>query len=1131
MTPERWRQVSEIFHAALAREGSARRRYLDDACAHDADLRGEVDAMLAGHADHSQFAEQAVTASSLEDPRLAAGTMLGTYRVERLIGAGGMGEVYLAEDARLQRKVAIKLLPLHFTQHADRVRRFKQEARAASALNHPNIVTIYDIGESEAGPFITMEFVAGRTLRSLGRTPVPIETLVDWSRQIAGALAVAHDAGIVHRDIKPDNIMIRDDGYVKVLDFGLARLASKEELISDLATAADTHPGALVGTLRYMAPEQAAGGKVSAAADLFALGVVLYELATGRHPLNADTLLGLMQALATGSPIPPSKIVPSLPAAFDALVLRLMDRDERRRPSARETVAALSSVKAGRVDEVAPTPSRIATHAMVGRDRQRNEMLAALRRIASGRGELLSISGEPGAGKTTLVEDFLAVVQVGEVRYGVGRGRCSERLAGTEAYLPVLEALDSLVRSDIGSLVAQQMMAIAPAWYSQISSAISGVGRPASEPQATSQERLKREITALLRELSRSQPLMLFFDDVHWADSSTIDLLGYVSARFDELRTLIVVTSRPSDLLLTNHPFLVLRRELQARRVCHEIVLDMLTLADVERYLSLEFRDHRFPAALAHLVHAKTEGSPLFMADVIRYLANKGTIAQDSNGRWALLGSLDAIGAELPESVRAMIDRKIAQLGEDDRVLLTAASVQGYEFDSAVVAQVLSRDQAEVEERMEILERVHRFVVLVDERELPDGTLTARYRFVHVLYQNALYGQLRATRRVALSAAVAETLTRIHGGRDAEIATELAALYEAARNNLRAAHYCRIATQHAAQLFASREVLVLARRGLALLEGLPPTPERQETELGLLISLGNAFIAVRGYSSDEVLETYTRALAVCEQLGETEDRAAVLYGFTAFHLVSGRHPKALSRARELLAFTERLQHPAVIAAHRLVGWALLAMGRPEAALPHFELCRTIYTPSRHRVLAYSFGQEPGMAARILLAVTLQLLGRVDDAKRACDEALDLARQTTHANSRCYVLHFASMYAQLAGDRGLTRLLAEEALRIADEQGLAPWTGWCRIMRGWAVADAGDLEVGVTEMRQGIDAARALGHELCHSYYLSLLAEMLMRSRRYDEAISTLEETDRLVNVNEERFCTARMARLRAQIVA
>ena len=258
---------------------------------------------------------------------------------------------------------------------------------------------------------------------------------------------------------------------------------------------------------------------------------------------------------------------------------------------------------------------------------------------------------------------------------------------------------------------------------------------------------------------------------------------------------LLVVTSRPSDLLLANHPFLSLRRDLQARRLGHEVTLEMLTRDDVERYLALEFPNHRFPSELPDLIHAKTEGSPLFVADLVRYLGINGTLVQDAGGRWVVKGSLAAIGRDLPESVRGMIDRKIAQIPDDDRALLTAASVQGYEFDSTVVAQALAIDPLHVEERLEVLERVHRFVRFIEEGECPDRTVTLRYRFVHVLYQNALYAQLRATRKATLSSTVAETLLRLHGARHQEIASELAALFEAARNFSRAAEYCRLAAR------------------------------------------------------------------------------------------------------------------------------------------------------------------------------------------------------------------------------------------------------------------------------------------------------------------------------------------------
>ena len=228
------------------------------------------------------------------------------------------------------------------------------------------------------------------------------------------------------------------------------------------------------------------------------------------------------------------------------------------------------------------------------------------------------------------------------------------------------------------------------------------------------------------------------------------------------MRVLIVVTYRPSDMLLAKHPFLQIKPDLQARGVCRELLLEFLNEAEIAEYLALEFPGHRFPAEFPQLIHAKTEGSPLFMADLLRYLRDRGVIAwqtaRRSGDRWTLAQALPDIERELPESVRGMIERKIAQLSEEDRTLLTAASVQGYEFDSAVVAQALKLDADEVEERLEKLERVFAFVKLTSEAEFPNRTLTLKYRFVHVLYQNALYAGLRATRKATLSRDVALAL-------------------------------------------------------------------------------------------------------------------------------------------------------------------------------------------------------------------------------------------------------------------------------------------------------------------------------------------------------------------------------------
>jgi TolB-like protein/Tfp pilus assembly protein PilF len=277
---------------------------------------------------------------------LSPNTAISHYRTLSKLGAGGMGEVWLAEDTRLGRKVALKLLPAEFTENSERVRRFTQEAKAASALNHPNIISVYDIGECESGRFIVMEFVAGKTLRSVITSDNSPETFFALGHQMARGLSAAHAAGITHRDIKPDNIMVRDDGYIKMLDFGLARLLPTTSSDPEAMTLAQqTTPGTVMGTLAYMSPEQASGESVGSSSDVFALGIVLYELATGHHPFKSDTMIGYLHAITTQSPPSLSSHKSDLPVALDDLILRMLEKDANSRPTSSEVAQALQEIE------------------------------------------------------------------------------------------------------------------------------------------------------------------------------------------------------------------------------------------------------------------------------------------------------------------------------------------------------------------------------------------------------------------------------------------------------------------------------------------------------------------------------------------------------------------------------------------------------------------------------------------------------------------------------------------------------------------------------------------------------------------------------------------------------------------
>src|SRR5580765_442204 len=277
---------------------------------------------------------------------------IGRYRILEKLGSGGMGEVYLAEDTQLGRKVALKLLAEELTQNRDRLNRFDQEAYAASALNHPNILTIYEMGDENGRHYIATEFVDGQTLRKrLSGAPMELTEVLSIAIQVAGALEEAHAAGIVHRDIKPENVMVRRNGHVKVLDFGLAKLMERpavDEADTEAVTRAlvQTDAGMVLGTSQYMSPEQARGKPVDARTDIWSLGVVLYEMATGRPPFHGETKTDVIVAIARNDPPPIARFAPNAPAEFEWIVLKALRKDvDERYQTIKELESDLKKLK------------------------------------------------------------------------------------------------------------------------------------------------------------------------------------------------------------------------------------------------------------------------------------------------------------------------------------------------------------------------------------------------------------------------------------------------------------------------------------------------------------------------------------------------------------------------------------------------------------------------------------------------------------------------------------------------------------------------------------------------------------------------------------------------------------------
>jgi serine/threonine protein kinase len=353
MTPERWQQVKEIFHSALNRAPKERAAFLAGACGGDEMLRQEVESLISSHEKDGSFIDSPAYEGAAEilttGEELIVGQRVGHYQIISTLGKGGMGEVYLAEDTRLGRKMALKFLPADFTSNPERLRRFEQEARAASSLNHPNIITIYEVGKADKLSFIAMEFIDGETLRQkMINGPMKIAQALNVAEQIASALAAAHAAHLVHRDIKPENVIVRPDGYVKVLDFGLVKLGGGSELGSEDATRklVRTSTGLVMGTATYMSPEQARGLDVDDRTDIWSLGVVLYEMLSGQAPFGGETPSDILVSILEHDPPALGNLSPQISETLEWIVTKALtkDRDERYQ-TAREMLTDIRRLK------------------------------------------------------------------------------------------------------------------------------------------------------------------------------------------------------------------------------------------------------------------------------------------------------------------------------------------------------------------------------------------------------------------------------------------------------------------------------------------------------------------------------------------------------------------------------------------------------------------------------------------------------------------------------------------------------------------------------------------------------------------------------------------------------------------
>jgi tetratricopeptide (TPR) repeat protein/predicted Ser/Thr protein kinase len=1059
MTPERWGQLEELYQAARALPPSQRTALLERA---DPELRATVASILAqegvlvkGDAPRNDGAfldrpawegrESLLThdGSLQAETPVIVGQQLGPYRIEQEIGQGGMGQVFRARDTRLGRPVAIKLIRAERGQSPALRIRFQREARATAALNHPHICTLYDVGEQDGMSYLVMEYVEGQTLASrLREGPLPLDQLLRRAVEVSQALAAAHERGVIHRDLKPANLMLTPAG-VKVLDFGLAKFTGPEAPAMD-ATAAHT----ILGTPAYMSPEQTRGEELDARSDLFSFGCVLYEAATGVRPFRGSSLPEILREVVSGHPPPPSSLRPELPAGWDSILMRTLakDRDHRYR-SAADLFCALEELR-GSVPPAGPRMDEREPEPVFGREKELGKLAELLSCAMQGNGRVVLVSGEPGIGKTALTRMFVHRAKKKNADLVLARGACVEQYGAGEAYLPFLDVLGSLLQSPGRERVVALLRRHAPTWCLQFPAVFSSGAMDQMLRDATgaTKDRMLRELGDALAVLTAETPVLLVLEDMHWTDPASVDMLRHLAERAHGQRLLLVVTARPEDIERNNPTLKKCYTEMRARGVCEEIALQVLRVQDVAAYLDAYFAPNEFPAELASVIHGKSEGHPLFATGAIQILAERGIIVR-TDGAWKLKQPLEQIELDVPVSVRSMIEKKVGLLSDAQRQALQYASIEGEVFTSTVLAVLLEADELDLEERLDVLGRLHRLIHAEGEEELPDGSVATIYRFTHALYQNFLYDQLLSKRRVLLHRRVGETLERVYAGQHARVAGSLATHFERGRDFAKAIAFLIQAGDTALSRYANAEAVSLFSRGLVLVDKLG---EGRQAERRATLLQKRALAQMALGRLKEAGEDYRAMREVCRAAGDAEGECRALLGICHVAQNARDVPSMEQYSPEARALAERIGNQ-VLMAEANNAWAVYQMlsGELAEAEAAFERAIPVARSLKHRPalvigLTYSgivrfwrsdyAGAERVQVEASLLAaeardgfhLPLALLflgltqanrGRISEAMGTMREALDMAKRSNNALALSRIPNGIGWVSREMGDLG------------------------------------------------------------------------------------------------------------------
>ena len=1018
--------------------------------------------------------------------RFGSGAVLRErYLLGPELGRGGMGVVYRATDLALAREVAVKVMPETAATDEARVRLLR-EARTAATLNHPGIVTVHDVGEESGCAFFVMELVEGPTLAQA--RPARLEDVLDVVMQLCEALEHAHAHGLVHRDLKPDNVLlVPGSNRVKLADLGVAVPVRGSRL---------TLAGSIVGTVAYMAPEQAMGEAVDARSDLYSLGVVLYELTVGHTPFRGDNPLAIVSQHVNAPVVPPRALRPDLPAALEAVILKLLAKD----PAQRYASAALvrEALRTALVTRQAEDDTATAAVAvldslsrgrLVGRARELADLREFWRRARDGHSHGVLLSGEPGAGKTRLARELS--IQAALDGAAVLAGASYEYEASTP-YLPFAEAFRSWVRQVTDPAVLREVAGELAPFLARLAPEIETRLGPFPElPSLPPHEERLLFFDAVMhafRALAGTRGLLFYVDDLHWADSSTLWLLGHLLRQLRDQRVLLLASYRETELD-RSHPLSKALVDWNRERLITRIALRRLDASETRDQLSALLGQSVAPD-LAAAVHRETEGNPFFVEEMLKALVEQGTVRREGH-TWTCSPIREL---HLPESLKAAIGRRLDRVSAATNDVLRAAAVLGKTFDVGEL-QAAASDRSEDA----LLDALDEAV----SAQLLETSRGATFAFTHDKIRETLYEELNPIRRRRLHLRTAEGLERHRA--HARVPTEkLAHHFMQAGEYERALVYSKEAAIEAERLFAYDEAVVAYARALECTEELG----RRDEQGALEENIGK----VRFVAGDHIaaLEHFERALARVTDAG---DRARLLSEAASSLVITG-DTRGIAYVQEALAVLDSATHPietatAITIAARFHHLA----GRHRKAIELLERADTIVRAGLGTQIDEPSGPLStttltGLAASTVtqlyayLAGAHQHLGLFADSAEWARRVLAFGRNHHVAAAEALGFEFLAESAMNTGQWREGIEYAEREREIARRLHSRERHAWTHLPAGLCSAGLGDLARAEAEISDGLTLCAAIGERRLGLILTAALAIIVANRGRLDEALTT-----------------------------